>query len=57
MTDDALDHLDDVNRVIGATRIAFVVIGIACVAALAHVLVRCGKKSLGGCSWHRAPPS
>ena len=48
LTDDALDHLDDVNRVIGATRIAFVVIGIACVAALAHVLVRCGKKSLGG---------
>lgn len=48
LTDDALDHLDDVNRVIGAARIAFVVIGIACVAALAHVLVRCGKKSLGG---------
>lgn len=47
LTDDALDHLDDVNRVIGATRITFVVIGVACVAALAHVLVRCGKKSFG----------
>lgn len=48
LTDDALDHLDDVNRVIGVARIAFVIIGVVCVAALAHVLVRCRKKSFGG---------
>ena len=47
VTDDALDDLTTSNRVIGATRITFVVIGVACVAALAHVLVRCGKKSFG----------
>ncbi|MDO4443769.1 MAG: DUF1461 domain-containing protein [Slackia sp.] len=48
LTDDALDHLDDVYRVLVGTRWAFAGIGIVCIAALAHVLVRCGKRDLGG---------
>lgn len=47
LTDDALDHLDDVYRVISAARWAFLIVGIACVAALAHLFVRCGKADFG----------
>lgn len=48
LTDDALDHLDDVNRVLAAARTALAVCALACAAALAHVGVRCEAKALGG---------
>ena len=47
LTDDALDHLDDVYHVIAAARLALAAVAVLCVASLAHVLVRCGERDLG----------
>lgn len=47
LTDDALDHLDDVHRVLVGARWALAATAAACIAAAAHVYVRCGKKEFG----------
>ena len=44
LTDDALDHLDDVYNVLVGIRWALAAVAAACIAAAAHVYVRCGKK-------------
>lgn len=47
LTDDALDHLDDVYGVLVGARWAIAAIAAACIAAAAHVYIRCGKKEFG----------
>ena len=47
LTDDALDHLDDVHRVLVGARWALAATAAACIAAAAHVYARCGRKEFG----------
>lgn len=54
LTDDALDHLDDVYNVLVGIRWALAAVAAACIAAAAHVYVRCGKKEFGAVLRHAA---
>ena len=47
LTPDAISHLDDVYKVVSVAQPLLVVAAILCVACLAHVGVRMGKRSLG----------
>lgn len=52
LTDDALDHLDDVYNVLVGVRWTLAAVAVACIAATAHVYVRCGKKEFGAVLSH-----
>lgn len=44
---DAISHLDDVYRVASMAKPALVIVAVLCVAGLAHVAVRIGRRALG----------
>lgn len=44
---DALSHLDDVYRVVSIAKPLLAAIAVLCIAGLAHVAVRIGRKALG----------
>lgn len=44
---DAISHLDDVYRVASMAKPALVIVAVLCIAGLAHVAVRIGRRALG----------
>ena len=44
---DAISHLDDVYRVACVAKPALVIVAVLCIAGLAHVAVRIGRRALG----------
>lgn len=47
LTADAISHLDDVYRVACVAKPALVIVAMLCIAGLAHVAVRIGRRALG----------
>lgn len=54
LSEDALDHLDDVRAVLAGVRWALAAMAVAFIAAAAHVLVRCGMREFAAVLRHAA---